>query len=166
MFLCHLDFIRMKVIMKCLLWLTWADCIFMYPRWSSHWIEWSLSALWMSNSWAVHQACTHSTGLLQTHLLIGSQWSRAYMTQTLSLLFMNQQGLYGNTGKSQPWWKHIPKIGDHFQTLNFQTVTFSLFDHKSKGKFTFHCVMIFRKNCWTVHCNIPCSLEQSNFLDL
>ncbi len=40
----------------------------------------------------------------------------------------------------------IPKIGDHLQTLNFQTVRFSSSHHKSQEKFMLHSVMIFRKN--------------------
>ncbi len=40
----------------------------------------------------------------------------------------------------------IPKIGDRFQTLNFETVRFSSSHHKSQEKFIFQSVMIFRKN--------------------
>ena len=42
--------------------------------------------------------------------------------------------------------KVIPKIGDHLQNLNFDTVRFSLSHHKSQEKFTFHSVLIFCKN--------------------
>ena len=39
----------------------------------------------------------------------------------------------------------IPTIADHLQTLNFQTVRFSISHHKSQEKFTFHSVMARRK---------------------
>ncbi len=49
----------------------------------------------------------------------------------------------------------IPKIGDHLQTLNFQTVRVSSSHHKSQEKFTFPFVMILQKNCAEI-----CSVTQ------